>query len=243
MNYDAPAVRLPVMRLVLLIVLATATAHADPCTTPPSNAKLRSLSLVRATADKGMGFDPGFTAAAGSEFPAVSNDGKKVAQLFVDAEDFTGAPVSTLAIYSVANARLIDSVTVGGSQPDPDIATKLKTANKLLAGTRWTPLPTSQACDSGLVIDGRTFKYDVDTNKLTQTRGKQTSVVTAGFPQSGTRMGNKEDGAGSPCGDVLGLESGFGTGGLIVIVPRSQFGGDSCFGALGVARSVAFVVR
>jgi hypothetical protein len=234
------------MRLGLIssaCVLATiATAHADPCVTPPKDDQLRALSVVRAPADPSEAHDDlGFAEAKGTEFPALSEDGKRLVQLYHDTEDFTAVPSSTLVIYSTANAHVIKSFSAGGRPSDPGVAATIKKANAALASSRWRPLATFTQChptQDTLTVDGITYTYDQTKNTLAQTRGKRTLKLKEVFPGSGWRD------SGS-CGNTIGLAGGFGDAkaGLVVLVPNSSFGGDSCMGAPESSRVLPLRVR
>src|SRR5882672_3630813 len=146
----------------LLVVVMTSVAHAEsppPCSIPPANPEPRALELALVDGMLAM--------AAGSELPAVSTDGELVADLFVDSEDFTGAPITTLVIWSKAGKR-VARFQLG---PEPaaamHAASVLHAANARLAQSKWRPLAFHPECGgdafsatSTVKLDGATVGFD-----------------------------------------------------------------------------------
>src|SRR5689334_9912551 len=88
--------------LVLVVVLAgicvgQASAEASVCKDDPKDVRARTYRLgLTAQADGPLVF----AHAPEVELPAVSKDGKLVAELFEDSEDFSGAPITSLVIWN-----------------------------------------------------------------------------------------------------------------------------------------------
>lgn len=184
--------------------------------------------------------------AKGAEFPAVSTDGKLVAQLFEDFEDFSGAPITTFVVWSVSGTRLgayrLGGNTVHGSEKTVTATSEeeaaLRDANAWLAKAAWRPLAFHPECDGVVKLDGATLAFDPDTEQLTR---KPKTKLALTFPDVGARM---YDGSG-PCGMIRGLVGGFGGPaiGFAVLVPHASLGGDSCFGLPTVETALAFPIR
>ncbi len=185
--------------------------------------------------------------AAGTELPAISADGKLIAYLFQDAEDFTGAPITTLVVWSTAGARLgaysLGGETEHGAQKPAVLAAHedaiLRDANARLAGMTWRPLAFHPACgtDERVELDGTTLRYDMDKAQLLRD-GKRVAVT---FPA----VGQRSYGGTGPCGGVRSLLGGFGGPaiGVAVLVPHASLGGDSCFGLPTAETALAITIK
>lgn len=169
------------------------------------------------------------------ELPAVSADGTKLAMVFHDEEDFTGAPIRTLIIWNKAGKQIFSITDRDDPHYDDDykapppskaLLADLAKANAALGGT-WKSIGMAVPCSDGSlgVGDGVTFRFDDKTHAVVDARGP----IKIGFGSPGTRM--EPDSKGG-CGEVTGLVEAFGSKafGFVVLKPRIQLGGDSCFG-------------
>ena len=248
------------MRCMALLALAVASrAAADPCRVDPAKSDLRAMAL-RLNSVGGQGHV--LEKELGTELPAVSDDGSEIAQLFVDEEDFTGSPVTTLVIWSKKGTK-VWSVSLGGTEtgnhPSFDASESewmafdekaLKDANDHLAAHRWRPLAIFSECQSDPkgkastieLEDGIVIKLDVATNQVTARVGKaKPNVKKRAFVAPGWRASTA---GGGSCGSVRGLGVAFGAkrAGFVVVVPRIQLGGDSCFGAPASDQALAIAI-
>jgi hypothetical protein len=237
--------------LPIALVVEVGAVRAEPCVDLPRNAAPRpmQLELVKRSEDF-----PGRVLAltSGAELPAVSADGSMIAQLFNDEMDFTGAPITTLLVWSRSGKQLgrywLDtSLPVSDAERARNEAKVLREANARLGKTRWRPIAIHRVCDSDrsvLALDDVTVTFDPDAQRLAIVRGGKSTAVASRFPAPGTRMSGNGDG-GSDCGTVLGLDSGFGGKaiGLAVVIPAASFGGDSCMGGIPAGFAVAIPVR
>jgi hypothetical protein len=209
------------MRPVLVLAaLATLTAPALAAPGP------RTLKLVAS--------EPGSTTqifATTDAFPAVAADGT-IAELFHDEEDFTGAPITTLVVWSRTGKRLGAFELGGMAEQKAGVAKrKLAAANKLLAAHSWESLTAATHCtdERELCFDGDVHVRLDDKGQLsTQVGTHAAHAVKAVFPAPGSA--SAEIGGGS-CGDITGLDRGFAGKGIVIVVPRVSLGGDSCTGS------------
>ena len=201
------------LRSVLLAVIAvTSVAHANKPV----------LSL-----DDGV-------FASSTAFPAVSSDGKQLAELFLDAEDFSGAPVTTLVVWSTATGAVIASFSLSATSNagvDPNLV--LARANAWLASAKWhdaTLYPASGS--SSVTAAGTTFTLDTAHENI-EFGKRRVQVVTS-------RIVPVDHG----CGSIpRGFDRAFGAGNLVVLVPvPGSLGGDSCAGLPAVDTAMAFVL-
>jgi hypothetical protein len=204
------------MSRTLLVLLALARfAHAQ-CTTTLGAKTARALAVTIAD---GV-FQPPSIAA----FPAVSADGSTLVELFDDAQDFTGFPITSLVLWSVGSGNQLESFVVGG-QPSGDTTAILAKANARLAKTTWRGATTYTPCghdDDTLQASGTTVAFSRDKQDV------RVGARHVSFPPPGSA--SKEVGGGG-CGTTLGFARAFGAGKLVVLVPHVELGGDSCFGS------------
>jgi hypothetical protein len=235
--------------MLRLVVAATilsiaAVAHAEPkvCAKQPKDLTPRVMSVV---ANNGV-----FAPAPGSEFPAVSADGKRMAALFVE-NDGAGVPITTMMIWEVAGPKEIGYEGVGGKGDDPRSAPIIaKVANRKLAG-KWRPIPTYTPCDpkNASVLqmsDGLAFTLIASAGlggRVERTvDGKDTTQMRLRFTHLGTQAGDLDSGGGGDkCGKVTSIASGFGglKEGLAVIVPGGVLGAG-CFRSLSAHEALPF---
>jgi hypothetical protein len=234
--------------LAVALLAVAARAEPDPCLPAPVDPSLHALAIT--LADAGDGFTKTLAPAAGSTFPAVSEDGTTVAALFTDAVDFVGSPVATVVLFRDGKVDASyplesDLIAPGQAEPPADVAVEAKVVaaiNARLAKTRWRALPVADACTDGSLhlADGLRIDYDVDHGRLTSTWRGRSRRLRGAFPAPGSTM---EKDLPPTCGGVTGLARGFGSRALgwVVLEPSVQLGGDSCMGKLGV--DLAIVVR
>jgi hypothetical protein len=235
------------IRLLVMSVALTsaAVAHADDrCTTTAPKPGSHRLALAF-TEDPVMGGRV-LAAGSGSELPAISEDGTELVQLFVDAQDFTGAPITTLVVWSTASGKRVSQFRLGGdshaaSQVEArrDELAVLARANAKLAKTKWRGVASFQPCASSpesgadTIIVGRAhLVVDRATSQLSDG-----ARAVATFDAPGNSFGPDIPSGG--CGEVLGIKDAFGTTKIVVVVPRVQLGGDSCFGSLSADLAIA----
>lgn len=187
-----------------------------------------AVELAPGDPEIGMEVTPTLAAAAGSQFPAVSADGKTVVDLVVDGQDFSGIPIATVTLWTKAGISstftLASEMAEGASPDQAELAqTTVTLINEQLAETTWHPIPrveaTGESADTGApdtleLGDGITIKLD---------------QIQGTFPDAGSLP---EESGGGPCGEVTGLDSGYGSRelGFAVVFPRVNLGGDDCFG-------------
>jgi hypothetical protein len=217
-------------RALLVLAVVSNVAHADPCRAAPARSKSRAMQLeltgkhFKLLARKGD-----------AEFPAVSDDGTQIAQLFEDQQDFTGAPLTTLVVWTKTGKRVMKRGLGGeGDKRDPDAT--LRAANELLAKHRWRPLPTFAPCDdaSTLELDDITLAFDSAHEQVTA------GTVTKQLGAPGDAMMGT-----TTCGVNTGLAEAFGGKalGIVIVVPRVNLGGDSCFGNPSADNALAIPIR
>ncbi|MCE9574791.1 MAG: hypothetical protein K8W52_16700 [Deltaproteobacteria bacterium] len=243
-----------------------ARADTDACTTAPVDPATRAMAVEVAAPDGGGPFVyPLFAPAKGSEFPAVSKDGKVIVQLFHEGEDFSGAPITTLMFWSnrgtvIARYSLGSSNAARADGVDAKVPTKAeaalgKAANARLATRRWRPLAVHPACapadapvddsdhSSTVQLDGDVaVTFDPVEQRLVSTRRGRTTKLRATFSSHGTRMGEDSHGG---CGQITRLDYGFGGRdlGVAILVPDASLGGDSCFGLPTSDNALAIKLR
>jgi hypothetical protein len=208
------------MKTLVILGLVGGVAFAEPkvCATSPADATARPLK-VREKA--------GVLVAAKGEFPAISTDGKRLAQLFVD-RDAEGATESHVEIWQTA-----DRNEIGWEGIDPDTrdhAAVVDKINRQLDGT-WRPIPIYKPCDAAAttlqLADGLAFALEPDnpqTSVYRSVNGKSRTSMLPIFSTFGY-LGNKPVGAGGGfCGKVTRIAYGFGglTEGVAVIVPTGD---------------------
>lgn len=219
--------------------LAIACAWTSIAGAAPSK---RALFLEPEAPDSGHHL---FAAEHAADFPAVSEDGSTIAQLYHEGEDFTGAPITTLVLWSKTGARLASFRLGGFTDPNrpPDHAGKiaayewpiLAAANTQLSRHTWNPLAIAKACgDDGTVCfpDGLKIRYDADKSDLVITAGKRKPRrIPATFPSPGQRAA-EEDIPGGGCGETRGLAGAYGSLslGIVFLDQTAMLGGDSCVG-------------
>jgi hypothetical protein len=234
-------------------------AHADPdpCVHAIADPAVRAMQVDLAPAAAEQFTYPILVAHAGSEFPAVSKDGKVIVELFEDSEDFTGAPSSTLVFWA-KSGKIVDTFDLGGSRASntPQAAADLvrARANARLARSTWRPLAVHDGCtppgpddadqvDAQVQLDGGlVLHYAPDTGRLSSQRaGHKAKRLRTTFGAPGTRMGQADEGGGKGCGHVTRIAYAFGGPalGLAIVVPEASLGGDSCFGLSGSATALA----
>ena len=171
--------------------------------------------------------------ASDARFPAISEDGKTIVDLFQDEEDFTAAPITTLVAWSRGARTTMFSVGGEGSASRPGDDRVLRRANAWLAKFRWQPLDgtvaigTSEDGELSTIIapSGATLEWRASTGTLSRVRGAKRRAIRATFPAPGTSMESQ-----GGCGEIRGIARAFGDEHLLVLVPSANLGGDSCFG-------------
>ena len=143
--------RIPGMLRVLSALLAIACpspARAEACTASPRDPSTR-VQIELASDDSGFA-GRRFAAARGAEFPAISQDGSLIAHLFVDAADFSAAPITTFVLWSRTGKRVVSLQLDSPLEQKFDTAERdrraLRDANTRLAATRWRPLAVHAEC-------------------------------------------------------------------------------------------------
>jgi len=208
------------VKALVILGLAGGVAFAEPkvCATAPADATARALTVR----DK-----DGVLVAANGEFPAISTDGKRLAQLFVD-RDAEGATESHVVIWQTA-----DRNEIGWEGIDPDTRDHARVVDKInrqLDGT-WTPIPIYKPCDAAATTlqfaDGLAFAIKPDNPKTSVYRSVKGQARTSMVPIFETfgYLGNKPVGAGGGfCGKVARIAYGFGglAEGVAVIVPTGD---------------------
>jgi hypothetical protein len=227
--------------LAVVCVLGTA-AHADPapCTPAPVDATMIRLA-VQVDGNSGGRL----VAAPGSQFPAVSDDGTTIVDLFQDETDFVGERVSTVATFTRHGAGAAVQLTAGiegtdapRTSDDVQAATRaVVDANALLAKHRWRPLALAAICPAPADVEQEEPLSRLDFADGTQLTfdpsGEQIAIdrheVGAHFPAPGS-------GEFGGCGEIRGIARGYGSRklGFVVLEPSASLGGDSCIGKLGV---------
>src|SRR5579862_8307392 len=154
------------LRALAIVAVCAHAVHANPapCAPAPVDAALRHLAVQTDAARGGV-----LVAAPGSEFPAVSDDGTTVVDLFEDSTDFVGTPVSTLQMFTrrgagpaVALEGNVDAATP--AQPDQVQAQTraMIDANALLAKHRWRALSQGAICPRGDDDDDQLERVELD---------------------------------------------------------------------------------
>ena len=231
------------LAIVIALAAAAHAVHADPapCAPAPADPTLRHLAVQTDAASGGV-----LVPAPGSVFPAVSDDGTIVVDLFEDATDFVGTPVSTLATFtrrgsgpSVALEGNVDSATP--AQPDQVQAQTraMIDANALLAKHRWRALSAGAICprDPDDAERGERVELDgglhVTFDPTADAIAVDGRAVASHFPAPGS----SEFGG---CGRISGVARAYGSRalGFIVLEPTGSLGGDSCTGELGVDTTI-----
>lgn len=217
-------------------IVATAFDEVVPAPPPPVALSLRLIDGefgVRVFAGDGR-------------FPVVSADGNEIAELFQDGEDFSGAPISTLVVWSRTGKRTA-SFTLGGAansvtEVRGETAARLRHEDKMLAAAnarlaraRWRslahPLEVAQSDDGETTTvttsAGDLLVFTAHTERLSRQRAGTTRrrALAQAFPAPGGRW------EGGGCGEIRGIERAFGDDHLVILVPSVQLGGDSCFGS------------
>lgn len=243
--------RAPCVILATLLAGGVARAAPDPCAPAAVDPALGPRAVAIGNSPD---VEPGvMVAAPGSSFPAVSQDGTTVVQLFADHVDFVGTPVETLVFFTKGGASEAftvegDTMTPPGAELVAANAKQVDLANARLAKTRWRALAVATPCpgdsdDAHSTVHlggGLRIAYDVAHARLTARVGKTTRTLRDTFPPPGT---TSEKDLSPTCGGVSGLAQAYGSRalGFVVLEPRVQLGGDSCMGSLGVDLSI--VVR
>ncbi|HEV7556855.1 MAG TPA: hypothetical protein VGO00_15420 [Kofleriaceae bacterium] len=225
--------------------MLAATAAADPkvCIQPPHSRTPRVLGIM-------LDGKNVLAPRPGSEFPAVSEDGSRIVDLFEDPDELTHSYIQTLVVWSRTGARVAKITTTRGvtdgdtPSPPPDAATRKagRDADQALAGRRWRPLDRYLACDNDRTTidlpDGLKIALDIDKQTVTIAASRVVKVLSA----PGSRMG---EGMSGPCGRFDGLSSAYGGKalGLVIVAPVAQLGGDTCFGGSGVSTVLAIPVH
>lgn len=234
-------------RIVLVATLLSVAGSYSPIAAQPVSsarpdaASAQPLAVTLDVLPKDAGKEWGRTLlpAAGSHFPAFSSDGTTVVHLINEHEDFTGIPLATVVFWTkkgkVDSFRLtsVSRGEVDAKQTRRE-AKILAAINARLATKRWRPLPLAdhEADDEDgknrrLRIDGVTFPVESLAKK---------------FPAPG--VGNGQ-GAGPTCGEVVGIDEGFGSRelGFAVFLPQPRLGGDSCKGRPHADLAIVLPVR
>ena len=228
-------------RLVIVLLALGPLAHADgACKTVPGQRALRALAVTLT--------DGAFVASSVGAFPAVSADGSTLVELFDDAEDFTGFPITTLVFWSASSGTQLDTFALApprsGAPEDQirrDNAASLAKANARLATTMWRGATTYTPCGTDgekLQIAGVTITFSRDKQEV---RVGRASPVR--FSPPGERDRDVDVGGGGGCGQTIGFARAFGAGKLVVIVPQVQLGGDSCTGIPSAELALAIRLR
>ncbi|MGE5180898.1 MAG: hypothetical protein ACM31C_02495 [Acidobacteriota bacterium] len=225
------------LRQVVLACLLAATASAAP--------GKRALHLEPEDEHSAHHL---FAAEHAGDFPSVSDDGSTIAELYREGEDFTGAPITTLVLWSKTGTRLASFRLGGFTDPSrpPEHAGKiaayewpiLAAANAQLSHHLWSSLAVGKPCgedpvDPGGALcfaDGLSIRYLEGSDELVIRAGKRAPRrVAAAFPPAGRR--DAADGGGG-CGGTRGLAGGYGSLalGIVILDPASLLGGDSCVG-------------
>lgn len=230
--------------------LAAADPAAPPCPdlTPMPAATLRDLR-VALTPPTGAG-PVGMAATAGSVFPAISEDGQTIVQLFRDEEDFSSAPVETVVFFGADGTRGA-AFRIGGHEPEAAPPAKIVArVNARLARSTWRALPVARSCalpgtpDDDLhtavaFADGHAFTYDERTGHLAtedtahgprRVRSQPLAVGPIGWRESFDAADKTQHG----CGTVRRIEEAIWspTTRLLLVVATGQLGGDSCVGRI-----------
>ena len=186
----------------------------------------------------GTGWSKTLLPAAQAHFPAASADGTTIVDLIHDAQDFSGIPVATVTFWTQAGKA--DSFRLTSKPGSDDAAAQAREEAKVVAAVnarlsaqRWRPLPLAAK------------HADADGGNLTLDVGGVTlpfAELSGWFGAPG--VGNSERGGGG-CGNVTGIDKGFGSRelGFAVFLPRVNLGGDSCVGRLSADLAIVVPVR
>lgn len=227
----------------LASALATLTlASCGSSTKPAAHAGPGGGAAVTITAARSADHDAWVFDDHGA-LPAISDDGSAVAALFHDEVDFVGSPVDTLIIWSLADGKELARVRIEGETPDAivpdDQASALAAqATAALAAHGWLPVTGSAVAidqeDGGSVVHlgDHALHLVAESGTLAMDGAR---LVPDSFPAPGTAS---EDlgGESGGCGAVTGLEvlaGGRAGDDWILLAPKVNLGGDSCFGELG----------
>lgn len=211
------------MRCALIVcgVIAARAAHADPAP--------RSIAVeLGPSAD---GWTQTLVAAAGAQFPAVSEDGRVIVELFHDRADFVGQPRATVVFFSrgrrAAAVALASDATSVSSHAQARLERRaLAAINERLGRARWRPLAIATPSPSGQCAmstaeldDGVHVAFNVGYVFLT--RDGNTQRLDGRFPIPART-----------CAHVVDLDRAFGSRetGFVVAVPRLDADGAVCVG-------------
>jgi hypothetical protein len=229
-----------------MVAALAGAAHADPARCAPAalDAPLRPL-VVQSDAKAGGVL----VAAPGSQFPAVSDDGTTIVDLFQDETDFVGERVSTVQTFTRrgpgAAVQLMGGIEGSDAPATPDDVQAqtraVRDANALLAKHRWRALAEGAVCPAPADVEQEEPLSRVDfADGLRITLDPSSEVLTidgravaAHFPAPG-------GGEFGGCGGITGIARGYGSRklGFVVLEPTVQLGGDSCVGNLGVQNTI-----
>jgi hypothetical protein len=224
--------------LIAAIVMAAEAAHADPCAAPdPIDAAPRAMAVALGPPpDSAAGWTRTLAAADGSQFPAVSEDGRVIVELFYDRN--AGQPLGTVVFFS--RSRRAATIDLASDTTDSRAQERLErralaAINERLGRARWRPLAVATPCDALL--------HDAVTAAL----GDGVTVTVAGRSISITRDGaNRPTHATIPdlartCDRFAVLDRAFGSRaiGFAVVVPHVDVPDVSCVGSPTAALAVA----
>jgi hypothetical protein len=203
--------------LLTLLVFASAglaSAAPDKCIVAPADPSTRAMALELRQGSKHRVFQAG----KGASFPAVSEDGATLVELFTD-----GSPEdrmhTTVVFWSNTGQRLamfsLGTFAEGGPKDSAGDAAwqsyeakVLADANARLTKTKWRPLAKHLACgDRKLHLDdGVTLSFDTDNQQIVrELGGGKTKVLAGKFPVIATN-----DVTGDECARPNGFAQGFG---------------------------------
>jgi hypothetical protein len=207
------------MRLALiLLVIAARAAHADP----------RAMAVELGAS--AVGWTGTLVPADGSQFPAVSEDGRVIVELFHDRADFVGQPLATVVFFSrgqraAAIALASDATPVANRAQRRIERRALAEINERLGRARWQPLavvvPTPSDHDAGSTTeldDGVHVAFNVGYVFVTRD-GSRTARLERRFTNPG-----------GTCARIVGVDRIFGSRatGFLVAVPRFDADGEVC---------------
>ncbi len=228
--------------LIVTVVIAARAAHADPCAPPaPVDEKPRAMSVALGPPPDGAyGWTRTLVAADGAQFPAVSEDGKVMVELFYDRS--AGQPQGTVVFFS--RARRAAAIALASDTTDSRAQRRLErralaAIDERLSRARWRPLAVATPCDAVL--------HDAAVATLAD----DVVVTIVGRSISISRDGNLARAVHATipdlqrsCDRFAVLDRVFGSRaiGFAVVVPRIDPPDDSCVGSPSAALATPVLI-
>jgi hypothetical protein len=225
--------------IVIALIVARA-AHADPCAPPdPIDAAPRAMAVELVASQDG--WTRTLAPTATSQFPAISEGGTVIVELFHDHEHDLVQPVAT-AVFFARGARAAAVSLASDATPTADRAQRRKeraavaAINERLGRARWRPLAVAVPC-----ADSNGMRAELGDGVHVQLRVYGEVVVGRdGGPDHA--MSARFQVRGSTCARSIQLDRAFGTGGtrgFVVLVPRFDTDDGTCGGFTSAALAAA----